>query len=191
MPTSKIHYNIRWEHTELQQQVGSVSVESKSCSLFWEAGLINPALSSGVINPQFMDSEFSATEQMIRVGSINCVHSSMLSMCITTIKSHHQLCSHTMIHHGNWQEKKGLSNFTPLELEVLMCAYGEYEHIFRKKKKTEQRQRTENWRGGGLMHKLMHKSECSGITFNIWPHVSHDIPGENYCNVTKYYYIPI
>ena len=32
------------------------------------------------------------------------------------------------------REKKRPTYFTPVELEVLMNAYSEYEHIFRKKK---------------------------------------------------------
>ena len=46
------------------------------------------------------------------------VHSE-LSMCPTTIKSHHQWSSDTTSHHGNPREKKRSSYFIPLGLEVL------------------------------------------------------------------------
>lgn len=39
-----------------------------------------------------------------------------------------------MSHHGNG--KAEVCFFTPIELEILMRAYGDFEHIFRKKSNT-------------------------------------------------------
>ncbi len=40
-----------------------------------------------------------------------------------------------MIHHGNKFFKKGLTYFFPVDLEICMRTYSEYEHIFRREKR--------------------------------------------------------
>lgn len=48
-----------------------------------------------------------------------------------------------------WQlvRKKKVLQLHPTELEILICAYDKYEHIFRKKAKQLQQQRRDNWCG--------------------------------------------
>ena len=71
---------------------------------------------------------------MISVGLINSerVHAG-LGACLLTIKSHHQWISDNMI---NMDQKRRSSYFSHTELEILMHAYAEQEHIFTQKSNT-------------------------------------------------------
>ncbi len=57
-----------------------------------------------------------------------------------------------MIHHGNSGQKKNYTYFSPVKLEIHICSYSKYEHIFRdKKSNTTLVQRRENWRGRKML----------------------------------------
>ena len=94
------------------------------------------SLSSELTYSESGKSEYSVPEQLIRISSINSEYVSLeLRTCTTTIKSHHKWSADTPRHHGN-RKKKSSSYFTTMELEVLVQAYSDYEHIFRRKSNT-------------------------------------------------------
>ena len=93
-------------------------------------------MNSELVNREINNSEFSVSEKLIGVRSINSEWTdSEVSVRTATIRSHYQWSADITSHHGN-REKKRSAYFSPAELDVLLQSYSEYEHIFQKKSNT-------------------------------------------------------
>uniref|UniRef100_A0A3P9KKR2 Jacalin-type lectin domain-containing protein n=1 Tax=Oryzias latipes TaxID=8090 RepID=A0A3P9KKR2_ORYLA len=93
-------------------------------------------LNSELVNREINNSEFSVSEKLIRVRSINSEWTdSEVSVRTATTRSHYQWSADITSHHGN-REKKRSAYVSPAELDVLLQSYSEYDHIFQKKSNT-------------------------------------------------------